>query len=285
MRSAIRSLVRAPAGVAGAVLVLVVLAVAALAPVLPVQAPLAQDLTHAFAPPAWSPGGSSAHLLGTDQLGRDVFSRLLHGTTVSLQVGLAATTVGAVVGIVLGAVSGYAGGVVDTVIMRVVDIQLAFPFILLAIFVASVLGPSLNNVIYVAALSVWVQFARLVRGEILSVKNQEYVAAARTLGLPSPLVLLRHVLPNVAGAIIVLATLVLADVILIEASLSFLGLGVPSETPTWGKMLSEARVYILTDPLQAVFPGAAITLTVLGVNLFGDWLRDHLDPRLRQVRP
>ena len=187
---------------------------------------------------------------------------------------------GGIVGVVLGSLAGYYGKWVDAVIMRLVDIQLCFPFTLLALFIAAVLGSSLGNVILIAGITSWVRYARLVRGEILGIKEMEYIEAIRAAGGTDARIIFKHILPNIISPVIVIATLEMAKIVLIEASLSFLGYGVPITIPTWGRMLSEARDNILTDPWQCIFPGLCITLTVLGVNLLGDWLRDYLDPKL-----
>ena len=242
----------------GLILVLLIIICAIFAPLLAPYDPLAQDVMIKLKDPIWGADPVAGHLLGTDQLGRDILSRLLYGARVTLIVALAGTVVGGIVGVVLGSLAGYYGKWVDAVIMRLVDIQLCFPFTLLALFIAAVLGSSLGNVILIAGITSWVRYARLVRGEILGIKEMEYII--------SP--------------VIVIATLEMAKIVLIEASLSFLGYGVPITIPTWGRMLSEARDNILTDPWQCIFPGLCITLTVLGVNLLGDWLRDYLDPKL-----
>lgn len=240
--------------------------------------PNEQNIEKKFLPPAFA-----ENLLGTDQLGRDELSRLIHGSRISLLVGLAGTAIAGLIGVLVGAISGYYGGRTDSFLMRIVDVQLAFPFILLAIFIVATLGPSLLNIIIVAAISGWVHFARLVRGEILAVKSNEYIEAIRSVGAKNRVIIFKHILPNIMNPVIVFATLEMAKIILMEASLSFLGLGVPSEIPTWGKMLAESRVHMLTTPTLAILPGVAITLIVLGVNLLGDWLRDYLDPKLKQI--
>ena len=243
--------------------------------------PAAQDLRMRMLPPIWQEGGNIAHLLGTDQLGRDTLSRLIFGSRISLTVALAGTLLAAIIGIVLGAVAGYYSRLADTIIGRVIDIQLAFPFILLAIFVVAVLGPGLVNIILVAALTGWVRFARVVRGEILSIKQLEYIEAVRSLGGRDARIVFRHILPNILSPIVVIGTLEVAKIILMEASLSFLGMGVPPDVPTWGRMLSESREYMQTAPQLVILPGIVISLLVLGISIFGDWLRDYLDPRIK----
>jgi len=240
-----------------------------------------QMLAKRLRPPAWQTRGLREHPLGTDHLGRDILSRILYGGRISLGVGLSAVTLSACLGVSLGLLAGFHGGRTDALIMRVVDVFLAIPYILLAMGVVFALGPSLLNVILVMAVTRWVQFARIVRADVLSLREREFVAGARARGNRSLRLLLRHVLPNALTPIIVVATLELAFMIIYESALSFLGLGVQPPTPTWGWMLSDGRNYVATAWWLATFPGLAIMLTVLAVNLLGDWLRDTLDPRLR----
>ena len=250
----------------------------ALAPADPVRNSLLDRLT----PPMWLDGGSARHPLGTDTLGRDVASRLLHGARISLVVGLAAVAVAGTVGVALGLLSGYYRGWIDDVLMRVGDVQLAFPVLLLGVALLAVLGPGELNLILVLGVSGWITYARIVRGETLSLKEREFVEAARALGARDRYLLARHILPNVLPPITVVATFSVARVIIAEASLSFLGLGIPPPTPSWGAMLDEGRNYITTGWWLAFFPGLAILLLVLGINLVGDWLRDLLDPRMER---
>ena len=240
-----------------------------------------QMLAKRLRPPAWQARGLRDHPLGTDHLGRDILSRILYGGRISLGVGVSAVTLSACLGVSLGLLAGFHGGRTDALIMRVVDVFLAIPYILLAMGVVFALGPSLLNVILVMAVTRWVQFARIVRADVLSLREREFVAGARARGNRSLRLLLRHVLPNALTPIIVVATLELAFMIIYESALSFLGLGVQPPTPTWGWMLSDGRNYVATAWWLATFPGLAIMLTVLAVNLLGDWLRDTLDPRLR----
>ena len=265
MKALWRSLKQSKTGMIGLAIVLVVVVCAIFAYQLAPCDPLQQDLMNKLHDPAWTATGTPEHLLGTDQLGRDVLSRLLVGARITLLVALAGTVVGGVVGVVL---------------MRLVDIQLCFPFTLLALFIAAVLGGSLGNVILIAGITSWVRYARLVRGEILSIKESEYIEAIRAEGGSDARIIFRHILPNVISSVIVIATLEMAKIVLMEASLSFLGYGVPITIPTWGRMLSEARANMVSNPWQCILPGLCITLTVLGVNLLGDWLRDYLDPKL-----
>ncbi|HKS25687.1 MAG TPA: nickel transporter permease [Thermoanaerobaculia bacterium] len=225
---------------------------------------------------------SRDHLLGLDELGRDVLSRILWGSRVSLRVGFSVVIIAAFVGISLGAISGYFGGWIDTIIMRVTDILLAFPGILLAIALVAVLGPSLNNVVLALVVIGWVAYARLVRGQVLKVREMEYVTAAKALGAKSPRVIVLHVLPNVINPVVVMATLGLAGAILSEAALSFLGLGVQPPTPSWGSMLNAGRRYLGEANHLTIFPGAAIMLAVMGLNFLGDGLIDMLDPKYRK---
>jgi peptide/nickel transport system permease protein len=256
--------------------------VAAFAPALAPSDPVKNRLLDRLTPPMWAQGGSPRHPLGTDTLGRDVLSRLLHGARISLTVGLAAVLVAGVVGVGLGLVAGYRGGWADDLLMRLGDIQLAFPVLLLGVAVIAVLGASLINMILVLGASGWVTYARIARGETLSLKERDFVAAARALGAPARHVVVRHLLPNVLPSLMVVATFSVARTIIAEASLSFLGLGLPPPAPSWGAMLDEGRNYVTTGWWLALFPGLAILLLVLAINLCGDWLRDALDPRMEK---
>ncbi len=274
----VRAAARMPGGrvfvLAAAGMLLCLVAGALLAPVVSPYDPGVLDLAGTLE------GPSPAHPLGQDRLGRDVLSIILYGGRVSLGVGVVVVGISLVVGTLVGFVAGYTGGWVDEAVMRVVDILLAFPGILLAIALAGVLGPSLRNVILALSLLGWVGFARLTRGEVLSLKEREFVTAARVLGAGPVRVALRHVLPNLAGVLAVQATFSVAGAILAESSLSFLGLG-PQDTPTWGSLLSQGVDYLLFAPHLALFPGLAIMGTVLGINVLGDVLRDRFDPRGR----
>ncbi|HZE34880.1 MAG TPA: ABC transporter permease [Candidatus Eisenbacteria bacterium] len=253
---------------------------AVLAPQIAPWDPARQMLLKRLRPPMWEARGLREHPLGTDHLGRDILSRILYGGRISLGVGLSAVTLSCLIGVTLGLLAGFHGGRTDAFIMRVVDVFLAIPYILLAMGVVFALGPSLLNVILVMAMTRWVQFARIVRADVLSIREREFVSGARARGNRSTRLLLRHVLPNALTPIIVVATLELAFMIIYESALSFLGLGIQPPTPTWGWMLSDGRNYVATAWWLATFPGLAIMLTVLAVNLLGDWLRDTLDPRL-----
>ncbi len=273
-------LIRRRTALFGLVVVVGVVAAAVFAPLLSRFDPIEQNISQRLEPPGWTDGSGLVHLLGTDQLGRDILARIIHGSRIALLVGFAAVAISGLIGLAVGLVSGYVGGRVDDLCMRLADIQLAFPFILLAIAVIGVLGPSLGNIIVVIGVSSWVVYARVVRSEVLSIREREFVQAAIALGGDDSRVLVRHVLPNAFAPWLVVATLDMARVIVIESALSFLGLGVQPPTPTWGGMLADGRVYLSTAWWLATFPGVAILITVLGINLLGDGLRDALDPRL-----
>ena len=236
-----------------------------------------QDITQRLQPPALR-----GHVLGTDELGRDILSRLLYGGRVSLLVGLIAVGLSCPVGMLVGVTAGYAGRRVDDVLMRVTEVQLAIPTILLAIAVIGVLGPGLSNVILTLTVTGWTLYARLIRGETLAVKERDYVVAARAAGAGDLRIMGRHVIPNVLSPVIVVAVFAVANMIILEATLSFLGLGVEPQVVTWGRMLNAGRLYLATAWWLMTFPGLAIFVTVLSVNLIGDHLRDWLDPRLRR---
>jgi len=266
--------------IAFAMMVIVIfVVVGVLAPVLAPQDPNAQDLVARLKPPL-SPG----HVLGTDVLGRDVLSRLIYGTRVSLVVGFTAVALAGVLGVVVGLVSGYFGGWVDSVFMRVVDAWLAFPFLLMAIAIVAILGPGLKNIVIALAITGWVVYARLVRGETLSLREREFVLSARGLGASRPAIMVQHILPNILAPILVVATLELGVVIVTEASLSFLGLGADASQSSWGQTLADGRAYITQAWWLVTLPGLAIFVVVLAVNILGDGIRDALDPRLQSRR-
>jgi peptide/nickel transport system permease protein len=276
-----RRLARRRTSLFGLVVVTVVVATALAAALVTPFDPTEQDIGERLKAPLTRDAGGRVHVLGTDHLGRDILARIVFGARPALMVGFAAVAISGVLGMMAGLLAGYFGGRVDDVLMRLADIQLAFPFILLAIAVIGVLGPSLTTIICVIGVSSWVVYARIVRGAALSLREREFVQAAQALGSRDGRILMRHVLPNVFTPWLVVATLDMARVIVIESALSFLGLGVQPPTPTWGGMLADGRVYISTAWWLATFPGLAILMTVLGINLFGDGLRDTLDPRLK----
>lgn len=276
----VRSLLASPNATASLVVLVAFVAVALLAPLIAPHAPTAPNLLNRLQPPAWI-SGDATHLLGTDHLGRDILSRLLHGTRVALVVGALGVMLAAAIGITLGTLSGYFGGWLDAVISRLVDTLLAIPNVILYLAILFAFGPSLTVLVLVIGGINWTTFARVVRAEVLSVKNREFVEASRASGQRVALILWRHVLPNVMAPILVIATLNVATVIILEASLSFLGLGVQPPTVTWGRMLADGRDYVATAWWLATFPGILITLLCLSLILLGDWLRDVLDPRLQ----
>ena len=241
-------------------------------------------LAHRFRPPFWQTGGSAQYLLGTDQLGRDVLSRLIFGARISMIVGFTAVIVAGFIGTVLGIASGYLGGWVDQVVMRLTDTWLALPALTFAIFLAAIVGPSMWNIVIILGAVYWTRYARVIRGEVLSLKEREFVRLAIVAGCSRWTIMLRHILPNVLNTAIVLATLMLGVVIVAEASLSFLGVGVPPPKPAWGLMLADGKQGLMVGYWWlTVFPGVCIMLMVLAANLLGDWLRVKLDPQLRQL--
>jgi peptide/nickel transport system permease protein len=260
----------------GLVLTLGAVGVAVGAPWLTSYDPLRADFAQSLRPP-----GSAGHLLGTDQLGRDLLARVLHGARLALFIGVCTMAATALVGGALGLVAGFVERWPSAVIMRLADVQLSFPFILLALTINAIVGLGLRNVILSLSAAGWVVYARVVRAEVLSVKQRDFVHAAAALGVGRPRLLFRHVLPNVAPSIVVVASLQFSQFIVAEAAISFLGFGVQPPTPAWGSMLSESRDFLYVAWWLAAFPGAALALTALGVNLLGDWLRDTLDPKLR----
>jgi peptide/nickel transport system permease protein len=237
----------------------------------------------ALKPPFWQKEGTVKYPLGTDQLGRDVLSRLLCGTTISLQVGLLVVVFAGLIGIIVALLSGYLGGWVDTLLMRFTDIIMSMPYLMIAIVLAAVLGPSKNNIIIILTVTGWAGYARVLRGEVLRIKQREFVSLAVVAGCSKMRIMMRHIFPNMVNTLVVLATLQLGVVIISEASLSFLGVGVPPPNPAWGSMIAEGRSYISTAWWLCTWPGLAILLIVLSCNLFGDWLRVRLDPKFRQI--
>lgn len=242
-----------------------------------------QELLDSFRPPAWNQGGDRAYLLGTDQFGRDILSRIIYGTRVSLTVSLLVIFVSGSIGTLVGLVSGYFGGKVDAILMRLVDVALSLPLILVAVVLGAVLGPSYTNVVLVIGLLLWPQYARQIRGEALVIKQQDFVALARVAGSSHRRTIMYHIFPNIVPTLLVLATLQVGYVVILESSLSFLGVGIPPPTAAWGLMVADGKGVLTTAWWVSLFPGLAIVLTVLSLNLLGDWIRDRLDPKLRQL--
>jgi len=266
-------------GVVLAALVLTAVFAAYLAP----QSPTEGDITQKLIPPIWMERGDWEHPLGTDRFGRDVLSRIIYGSRISLLVSLIAIGVAGTFGTALGLISGYRGGLVDVVLMRLTDIALSLPLILIAVVLVAVSEPSFRNVVLVIALLLWPRFARQIRGETLAIKEQDFVALAVVAGRSSAWIIRRHIFPNVVPTLLVISTLQVGYVILLEGTLSFLGVGVPPPNPAWGLMIADGRGFLATAWWISFLPGLAMLLTVLAVNLMGDWLRDHLDPKLRQL--
>ena len=283
LRRALRSLVRARWPLVALLILAVVGLAAAIGPSVAPRDPNRQAIMARLKPPMTvDRQGKVDYVLGTDALGRDVLSRLIYGARISVVVGLAAVVIGGILGTVLGLVAGYFGGWIDDVIMRIADIQLAFPFILLAIMFLIVLGPGVWNLIIILGIGQWVTYARIARGQTIAQREKEYVDAAKALGARTSTILFQTILPNILAPLTVIASFNVASVILSEAALSFLGLGVPPTVPTWGGMLAESREQLLAGRWWlAIFPGVAIMATVLSFNILGDWLRDFLDPRLQ----
>jgi len=265
---------------AGAVLLLIV-ASAVCAPWIAPYSPVVVDIQHRLGPPAWMDGGTRAHLLGTDQIGRDLLSRVIYGGRVSLVIGTAAVLISSTIGVLLGLAAGYFAGRLDWTIMTLVNVMLTFPFVLLALAVIAVLGPSLVNMIVVLGVADWPLYARVIRAETLAIREREFVLAGRALGMSHVRIVFGQILPNLVSVIVVIATLQVARVIILESFLSFLGLGVQPPTPAWGNMLGEGRVYMLNSWWIATFPGLAIFITTLAINLMGNALRDWLDPHMK----
>ncbi len=236
-----------------------------------------------FLPPAWLSGGDARYPLGTDNLGRDILSRVIVGARASFVVSLAALGFGSNLGSLIGLFAGYRGGRVDALVMRLADGMMAFPLVLGALLLVTVIGPGIATVVVAVSLILWARFARLIRGEVLGVRERDFILLARAAGASDTRVMFVHILPNVINSVVVLLTLQLGFVIIVEATLSFLGAGIPPPTPTWGQMVADGRVYINSAWWISAFPGLAIALVVLSFNLLGDWLRDYLDPRLRQL--
>lgn len=279
-----RFLWRDKSGIIGLLMFLLVVFAAVFAPLIAPHDPLQQNLRDAKMPPAWYPEGSWEHPLGTDNLGRDLLSRLIYGARVSLTVGFFGVLIAAGLGMVFGAIAGYMGGRVDTLIMAVVNLVLALPYLLFVVVIASILGRSLINVILIFGITDSPIFARVTRGEVLRIRESGYVESAVSAGAGTGRIIFDHIMPNLIGPLLTLATFEMSRMIFYEAGLGFLGLSVPPSVPSWGNMLEAGRKYLTSYPWIATWPGLAIMWTSLGMNLLGDWLRDVLDPRLRRAR-
>jgi peptide/nickel transport system permease protein len=265
------------------IIVIAFIGCAILAPLIAPHSPDAGSLASRLIPPVWEKGGSAEYLLGTDRLGRDVLSRLIYGARISMLVSVASILITGTLGSLVGIVAGYCGGWIDAALMRLADVSLSLPAVLIAILLASLYGPSFTNVIVVVIVALWPSYARMVRGETLSLRERDYVGLARVAGVPTLRLVARHLLPNLLPSLLVISTLQVGIVILLEASLSFLGAGIPSPTPSWGVMVSDGRSVIETAWWVSMVPGLVIALTVASLNLGGDWLRDRIDPSLRRI--
>lgn len=265
------------------ILIATMVIMALFAPLLTSHSPIEQSLATRLIPPAWEERGVAEHLLGTDHFGRDVFARLVYGARISLIVVVLSLLVGGGVGLLIGILSGYVGGRLDSVLMRLVDAAFTFPAILFALLLSVTMGQGLNTLVIAISLLLWANFARVIRGEVLALKQRDFISLAKVHGCSPARIMTVHILPNVMNTFMVLVTLNIGVVIVAEASLSFLGAGVPPPTPTWGLMVAEGRGRITSAWWLSLIPGIAITLVVLAFNLFGDWLRDRLDPKLRQL--
>jgi ABC-type dipeptide/oligopeptide/nickel transport system permease subunit len=275
-----KKFLRNPIGVIGACILLLVIGAAIFADYLSPHEPNKQRLIARFKPPFWISSGSLTYPLGTDNVGRDILSRIVHGGRISLMVGICAVGISMLIGVTLGLLSGFLGGRVDTTIMALVDIMLVFPQLILAFAMVVVLGPGLGNIILVLGFTGWERYARVVRAEVLALREQEFVQAARAIGVSTEKIIFGHIMPNTFSSVIVMATLQTAQAILAEAALSFLGLGAGSTYPSWGQMIALGRDYVNVAWWLSTFPGLAILLTVLAINLVGDRIRDVLDPRV-----
>jgi peptide/nickel transport system permease protein len=277
----LRRLWRVKWGIVAALLLLLIVVTALAAPLIAPYSPVEVDIEHRLGPPAWMEGGKSEHWLGTDQIGRDLLSRMIYGGRVSLLIGVSAVLVSSTIGVLLGLVAGYFGSRTDWIIMTLINIMLTFPFVLLALAVIAVLGPSLVNMVIVLGVTGWPLYARVIRAETMAIRERDFITAGRALGMSHVRIIFRQIFPNLISVVVVIATLQVASVIILESFLSFLGLGVQPPTPAWGNMLGEGRVYMLNSWWIAAFPGAAIFVTTLAINLMGNALRDWLDPHMK----
>jgi peptide/nickel transport system permease protein len=283
LKLVVRKLIHRPPALLGLTVVLVAALLALVPGLFAPLDPLDQDLTRFMQPPGFVDTDGHTHWLGTDEQGRDILSRIIWGARISMIVGVVTVLVSGMIGVSIGIVSGYFGGWIDAVCSRILDTLLAIPFILLAISLVAILGPSLRNIILVIALRTWIVYARVVRGEVLSLKEREFVVGAKAVGCTTRRILTQYLLPNVLSTAIVIGTLYLGRMIIIESALSFLGLGVPPPTPTWGGMMADGRNFLDTAWWITLFPGLVLMCVVLAVNLLGDWLRDVLDPRTKRM--
>ena len=281
-RRLLRRLLGDASAITGAVLILLIVTAAVFAPFLTPHEPARGDLMSARLPPAWADGGSSAHILGTDQLGQDLFTRIIYGARISLMVGFFGVLLSLSIGVTLGMLAGYFEGRIDSVVTAFTNLLLSIPYLVLVIVIATILGRSLTNVIFLFGVTSSPIFIRFTRGEVLRIKRLAFVEAAQGLGAGAGRIVPRHLLPNIIGPLVTLATFEMSAMIFYESGLGFLGLSVPPEVPSWGNMLALGRQFLTTHPWMAIFPGIAIAMTTLGINLLGDWLRDTLDPRSRE---
>lgn len=274
----LKSLLKSKTGAVGIVIVILTVFLAVFAPFIASHDPNMVNPDTMMIPPSWEEGGSPEYLLGTDNLGRDILSRIIFGSRISLMVGICSVVVAGIIGIILGLTAGYYGGIADSIIMRLTDAFLSIPRVLLAMVVLAVVGSGVPTLIFVLGVTNWVSYSRLIRGEVLSVKQKEFVKASVSIGTSNIVIIIRHILPNVFSSFIVVSTLAVAQSIISEASLSFLGLGIQPPIISWGGMLSDGRSYLATNWWVATFPGLAITIIVLGIMFLGNWLRDYMDP-------
>ncbi len=279
-----RLLWRDKAGLLGLIMFLTVVLAALFSPLVTPHDPMQQHIEASKQPPAWAEGGTTEYLLGTDSLGRDVLSRIIYGSRVSITVGFLGVMMAFTLGMMIGLISGYKGGRTDNIIMTLVNMILSLPYLVFVVFVAAILGNSLLNVILIFGLTDIPIFVRVTRGEVLRLREEGFIEAAQSIGQKTPKIIFKHIMPNLIGPLITLATFEMSAMIFYEAGLGFLGLSVPPSVPSWGNMLSMGRQYLTVYPWMSVYPGLAIVFTGFGMNLFGDWLRDAMDPRMRQKK-